>query len=135
MNINHPLYRSALQRLIDDFTAMLGTEASRSVVFDYPIYAQWADFGVDAGLHVEMTGPEFLSEGHLSSVDMAKLHGLGLKGPDHVSPNFYWRTPGVWLDLHLAAAWLLEALVDAYHVPEDVVLTTILKKVPPHSAA
>ena len=124
-----------MTQTIDDFTAMLGTEASRTVVFAYPIYAQWADFGADAGLHVEMTGPKFLPEGQLSPVDIAKLYGLGLKGPDHISPNLYWRTPGHWLDLHLAAAWLLEALGDAYHVPEEVVFTTILKKVPPHPAA
>ena len=132
MNLDHPLYPTAHQRLLDDLTAMIDTTRGRSVVFDYPVYAQWAAYGPGTGLHIEMTGPKFLPKGKLSPVDMALLRDLMLKGPDDLSPNFYWRVVGDQFDLFLIAHWVLVVMVDAYHVPEDVVLTKILLKVPAH---
>lgn len=136
MNTDHPLFDAAHRRLLDDLVAMIDTTEERTVVFAYPVYAQWAAYGPDTGLHIEMTGPKYLPKGHLSPVDIALLRKHALKGPDELSPNFYWRLPGreflAVLDLPVAAGWLLGLLVDAYHVPEDVVLTKILTKVPVH---
>ena len=140
MNTDHPLYDLAHRRLLDDLISMIDTTEERTVLFAPGLYCQWASYGEDTGLHIELVSNQYLpKDRQLSPVDIAQLRKYALKGPDDISPNFYWRLPGreflAVLDLPLAAGWMLQLLVDAYHVPEDVVLTTILLKVPVHPSA
>lgn len=133
MNLEHPLYPVAHQRLLDDLVAMFNTTESRTVTFAPGIYCQWAAYGPDTGLHVELVSNQFLpKDRQLSPVDIALLHNPILQGLDQVNLNPYWRVVGDPFDLFLIAHWVLVALVDAHHLPEYVELTTGLLKVPVH---
>lgn len=125
-------FTAAHQRIAQDLTAMRNTGRCRTVEFGHGVYAQWADFLEDGGLAVEVPGNAVLPKGRqLSPEDEAELVNRAAIPPNAGNPNWSWRFTTVVLEPGIAAQFLLDVLLRAYHLFPADVYETILARVPP----
>ena len=119
MNDDHPLYPRACDRLASDLHAVRGTD--RSLIIAVGDLSIWVYDRCERGTILMIPGPEELGTGRqLRPRDEDWLTRRGAIPPHGHAEGWYWEY-FTEVEMYLVVEWALEALVDVYHLPEDVV--------------